>query len=54
MRCAVMTQGLFEVRDAHEQNETRLTKDISQLKDDLKAQSLQVEEMTKKLEKMNK
>lgn len=49
MRCALMTRGLFEVGDAHEQNEIHLTKDITQLKDDLKACTIQVEELTKHL-----
>lgn len=41
-RYVVMTQGLFEVGEAHEHNEILLTKDITQLKDDLKAWTIQV------------
>lgn len=54
LRCAVMTRGLFEEGDAFEKNEVLLTKDITQLKDDLKVHTAKLEELTKKLSKMKK
>lgn len=54
MRFTVITRCLFEVGDTYENNETRLTKDINQLKDDLKSRTLQVYELTKQLAEMMK
>lgn len=47
MRCAIMTQGLFKLGDAYEKNEVHLAKDMIQLKDDLKIQTVKVEELTR-------
>lgn len=47
-----MTRGLFEMGDAHEQNEIHLNKDITHLRGDLKVQTAQLEELTKQLLEM--
>lgn len=54
MRCTVLTRGLFEVGDAYEKNEDRLTKKKTQLKDDMKVQTVKVEELTMQLSEMKK
>lgn len=48
-----MTRGLFEVSDAHEQNETRLSKEVTQLNVDLKVQTDKVEDLNKRMTEMN-
>lgn len=54
MRCTIMTQGLFEVGDAYEKNDVRLTKEMNPLEDDLKVQTAKVEKLTKQLSYMKK
>lgn len=54
MRCDVMTRGLFEVSVAYEQNETRLTKDVTQWKRNLKVHPDKVEDMNKQLLEVKK
>lgn len=54
IRCAIMTRGIFEVGDAFEKNDARLTKDMNQLKDDLKVQTDKVEELNKQLSETKK
>lgn len=44
-----MTRGLFEVGDSYEQNEIRLTKDVTYLKDNLKVQTDKVEDLNKQM-----
>lgn len=44
-----MIRELFEVSDAYEQNEIRLTKDVTQWKDNLKVKTDKVEELNKQL-----
>lgn len=54
MRCAVMTRGLFEVGDAYEKYKIHLTKEITQLKDILKIDNNNMEDLNKKTSKMKK
>lgn len=49
-----MTQGLFEVSDAYDKNKVLLTKDMTQLKYDIKVQTDKVEELNKQLSEMKK
>lgn len=54
MRCMVMTQGMFEVGDVYEKSKGCITKEMTQLKDDLKVQTVKVDELTMQLSEMKK
>lgn len=43
MSYAVMTHGLFELDDTYDQNDIRLTKDMTKLKDNFKVQNDKME-----------
>lgn len=49
-----MTLRLCEVGDAYKQNEIYLTKDVTQLKDNLKVQTYKVEDLNKQLLELKK
>lgn len=54
MRCDVMTRGFFKVGYAYEKKETHLTKNVTQLKDNLKFQTDKVEDLHKQLLEVKK
>lgn len=50
MRCAIISRGLFEASDESEQNEIKLSQEVTQLREHQKAQAVRLSDLEKKLQ----